>query len=266
MPREVISTFSNTLFYRPVWSCVHRNVANRVALVYNLIAGYSFFYEGEPADLADLILSTEDNGEVSVEDIASEIGYDPFHVALFCQKLHSRGVLSPEIPTPAGIAQYRQKLADLGYDPFRGDIKMTAVSRADFSDAERVYFGCVENDDAVSTVLFEVPDSSRNRFRCFLNPHLWDAEQKSKRMETYSIDLFEQVLNRLMAQGVVRVFFSCGHRLQEPRVMEMIHLLHRSQLVFDVLVDVSCPVDSLSRLKQFYPFHVNKLYVKGRRY
>ena len=59
-------------YIRPNWTCGRYNAEKHVALMYNLLAGYSYFFEFYSADVIGRVLLTQRNGEVSAEKVAAE--------------------------------------------------------------------------------------------------------------------------------------------------------------------------------------------------
>ena len=60
--------------YIPIWTCGRYNAKKHVALMYNLLAGYSYFFESYSADVIGQVLAVPRSGLVEVEKIASATG------------------------------------------------------------------------------------------------------------------------------------------------------------------------------------------------
>ena len=70
-------------YFRPEWTCGRYNAEKHVALMYNLIAGYSYFFESYSADVVGQVLSVGRNCEVKVTEVVQNTGIaeesiDPF--------------------------------------------------------------------------------------------------------------------------------------------------------------------------------------------
>ena len=61
-------------YFRPRWTCGRYNAEKHVAIMYNLLAGYSFFFERYSADVVGHILAAGRDGKVSINNIAEATG------------------------------------------------------------------------------------------------------------------------------------------------------------------------------------------------
>ena len=85
-------------YYRPEWTCGRYNDNAKVALMYNLIEGKSFFFESYSAMVIGEILSVHKNSDVSIADISGKLdiateSLSPF----FCISAELRSRLSTGI-------------------------------------------------------------------------------------------------------------------------------------------------------------------------
>ena len=89
----------NTIFYRPEWTCGRYNKEKQVAIMYNLIAGYSYFFEGFSANVIGEILKVGKNEDINANSIASVTGISMESLSKFFILLSSNGLLTETIPT-----------------------------------------------------------------------------------------------------------------------------------------------------------------------
>lgn len=61
-------------YIRPEWTCGRYDSNKHVALMYNLLAGYSYFFESYSADVIGQVLSVGRNGELRIEKVAEATG------------------------------------------------------------------------------------------------------------------------------------------------------------------------------------------------
>ena len=59
------------IFFRPPWTCGRYNTDNNVAIFYNNITGYSYFFEEVSAIIIGEVLSVERNAIVDVNEISN---------------------------------------------------------------------------------------------------------------------------------------------------------------------------------------------------
>lgn len=62
------------MIYRPVWTCGRYNADKHVALMYNLLAGYSYYFESYSADVIGQVLAVSRNDIVEVDKIVLATG------------------------------------------------------------------------------------------------------------------------------------------------------------------------------------------------
>lgn len=98
--------------YRPIWTCGRYNTEKHVALMYNLLAGYSYFFESYSADVIGQVLAVPRNGEVDVKRIASATGIAEESIEAFFDTLINAGLLTNFVPTADDIKKMRSQLAE----------------------------------------------------------------------------------------------------------------------------------------------------------
>jgi hypothetical protein len=59
---------NNNIYFRPIWTCGRYNENAQAAILYNLIAGMSYFFESYSAMVIGEILSAPRNGEMNWYD------------------------------------------------------------------------------------------------------------------------------------------------------------------------------------------------------
>ena len=97
---------------RPIWTCGRYNAEKHVALMYNLLAGYSYFFESYSADVIGQVLAVPRNGEVDVKRIASATGIAEESIEAFFDTLIKSGLLTNFVPTEDDIKKMRSQLAE----------------------------------------------------------------------------------------------------------------------------------------------------------
>ena len=106
-----VGNFMNqTTYFRPRWTCGRYHVEKHVAIMYNLLAGYSFFFENYSADVIGVILSIPRDGELSVAMIAQQTGIAEESIRSFCETLCQQGLLTVSKPTDPDVQHYREQL------------------------------------------------------------------------------------------------------------------------------------------------------------
>ena len=62
------------VYYRPEWTCGRYDEKKRAAIYYNLIEGYSYFFEDYSATVVGTILSIDKNNRIDVGAISEKTG------------------------------------------------------------------------------------------------------------------------------------------------------------------------------------------------
>jgi len=139
-------------FYRPAWTCGRYNAEKHVALMYNLIAGYSYFFDSYSADVVGQVLNVKRNANVSIKEVARATGIAEESVEPFFQYFVELGLLVSKIPTKDDILRYRTQLAD--FKRKQQSVEKTTQEKLpmETSNAEQAYYEAVETDGVVTSV------------------------------------------------------------------------------------------------------------------
>ena len=63
------------IYYRPAWTCGRYNKDKAVAIYYNLIEGFSYFFEEYSAVVIGFILSIKRNNSFTLDEISEKTGF-----------------------------------------------------------------------------------------------------------------------------------------------------------------------------------------------
>ena len=81
-------------FYRPEWTVGRYNAEKHVAIVYNLISGYSHFFESFSADVVAYILNADRNGQIDIQGIVAGTGISEDSIRPFLCSMGEIGIVS----------------------------------------------------------------------------------------------------------------------------------------------------------------------------
>ena len=157
--------------YRPIWTCGRYNAEKHVALMYNLLAGYSYFFESYSADVIGQVLAVPRSGEVDVKRIASTTGIAEESIEAFFDTLINVGLLTNFVPTADDIKRMRSQLAEAKRNTAMATEKTTKEKLPfDTSSAEQDYYNAVNDGMTVTSVMFELTyNCSEQCIHCY-NP------------------------------------------------------------------------------------------------
>ncbi len=148
---------TSTQYYRPRWTCGRYNANKHVALMYNLIAGFSFFFEDFSADVIGEILAVGRDCMISIANIASKTEIAEESISSFCNVLEEQGLLVRERPTEEGIAEYRKQLAAFKKEqPAWVDMETKEKLPMAISNAEQLYSYAVDDGKTICSCMFEL--------------------------------------------------------------------------------------------------------------
>lgn len=244
-------------YYRPVWTCGRYNAKKHVALMYNLLAGYSYFFESYSADVIGQVLLAQRKGMVSVEIVAANTGIAEESILAFFDTLINVGLLTDFVPTDEDIKRLRTQLAEAK----RNSVMTTETSTKeklpfDTSSAEQDYYNAVDDGKTVTSVLFELTyNCSEQCIHCYNPGATRNDNEISHRAdrEELEIDDYKRIIDDLCAHGLVKVCLSGGDPFSKPIVWDIIDYLYEKEIAFDVFTNGQRIVDKVERLANYFP-------------
>ena len=84
----------NKEYYRPEWTCGRYNEIKKVTIMYNLIAGFSFFFDEESAIVIGYILQVKRNGKIDIYTISEQTDIALESVCDFMELLSQHGLVT----------------------------------------------------------------------------------------------------------------------------------------------------------------------------
>lgn len=243
-------------YYRPEWTVGRYNKKKRVAIMYNLIEGYSHFFEEYSADVIGCILKVKRNGMIKVSEITQSTGISEESIISFFEILYNAGLLLKDTPTEEEIKNYRKICAERKKSSCVQEKSTNEKLPMDISSAERSYFDAVENDSLLSTVMFELTyNCSEKCIHCY-NPGATrnDSEISYRgRREELQLEDYKRIIDELYECGLVRVTLTGGDPFSKPIIWELIEYLYHKEIAFDVFTNGQSIVDKVEKLASYYP-------------
>ena len=243
-------------YFRPEWTCGRYNAEKHVALMYNLIAGYSYFFDSYSADVVGQVLKSKKNEEVSVVSVAQATGIAEESIEPFFQQFLDLGILVSTIPNKEDILQYRHGLAEMKCREQMAEKSTKEKLPMDTSNAERAYFDAIEADGVVTSVMFELTyNCSEKCIHCYNPGATRNDSEVSHRgdREELNLDDYKRIIDELDKAGLVKVCLSGGDPFSKPCVWEIIDYLYQKEIAFDVFTNGQRIVKEVERLADYYP-------------
>ena len=218
-------TMAKNIYFRPEWTCGRYNAEKHVALMYNLIAGYSYFFESYSADVVGQILIVKRNKEVSVGEVAQSTGIAEESIEPFFQQFLELGLLVPAVPTKEDILRYRHQLAEVKCREQQVEKTTREKLPMDTSNAEQAYYDAVEAQGVVTSVMFELTyNCSEKCIHCY-NPGATrndtEISHRGDREELQWED-YKRIIDELDEAGLVKVCLSGGDPFSKPIAWDIV--------------------------------------------
>lgn len=244
------------VYYRPEWTVGRYNKEKHVAIMYNLIAGYSHFFESYSADVIGIVLQTGRNGVVDVTKVAAETGICEESIIPFFETLMSVGLLTNVLPTKEGIAQYRTDCAKNKVSTKQQPKTTAEKLPVEVTTAERSYFAAVEDKDVVTSVMFELTyNCSEKCIHCYNPGATRNDSEISHRgdREELGLEDYKKIIDDLNNHGLVKATLSGGDPFSKPFVWEIIEYLFQKEIAFDIYTNGQRIIDQVEKLAGYYP-------------
>jgi MoaA/NifB/PqqE/SkfB family radical SAM enzyme len=225
--------------------------------MYNLLAGYSYFFESYSADVIGQVLAVPRNGQVEVEKIASATGIAEESILAFFDTLINAGLLTDFIPTEDDIKRMRSQLAEAKRNASMTTEKTTKEKLPfDTSSAEQDYYNAVDDGKTVTSVMFELTyNCSEQCIHCYNPGATRNDKEVSHRGDREELNLndYKRIIDDLNEHGLVKVCLSGGDPFSKPIVWDIIDYLYQKEIAFDVFTNGQRIVDKVERLVNYFP-------------
>ncbi len=247
----------NVNYYRPIWTCGRYNAEKHVALMYNLLAGYSYFFESYSADVIGQVLAVSRNGLVEMKKIAAVTGIAEESILAFFDTLINEGLLTGFIPTEVDIKKTRSQLSEAKRTASMSTETTTKEKLPfDTSSAEQDYYSAVDDGKTVTSVMFELTyNCSEQCIHCYNPGATRNDSEVSHRANRKELDLddYKRIIDDLCAHGLVKVCLSGGDPFSKSIVWDIIDYLYQKEIAFDVFTNGQSIVNKVERLANYYP-------------
>ena len=246
-----------TTYFRPRWTCGRYNAEKHVAIMYNLLAGFSFFFESYSADVVGLILSAKRDGEVNISNIAATTDISVESIQPFFKQLLEQGLLTEHIYDKGEIDNLRAYLSQARKSKQSWvDKSVEEKLPMDTSTAEQRYFDAVDNGKTVCSVMFELTyRCSEMCIHCYNPGATRNNEEVSHRgdLQELTLDEYKHIIDDLNNNGLVKVCLTGGDPFSNKNTWEIIDYLYRKEIAFDVFTNGQRITKDVKRLADYFP-------------
>lgn len=243
--------------YRPEWTSGRYNEQKQVAIMYNLITGFSYFFDEYSAIVIGEILKRGRNEEIKTLDIESTTGICMESLSPFFDTLIQCGLLSNSIPTSEGIKNYRlavveAKKANQSWvdQPTKEKLPM------EVTNAEQSYFMAVDDGKTICSCLFELTyRCSEMCIHCY-NPGATRNNSEISHRADYqelSLENYMHIIDDMYDNGLVKVCLSGGDPFSKEFIWDLLDYLYIKGIAFDIYTNGQKIVKEVKRLVSYYP-------------
>lgn len=242
------------MYYRPYWVCGRYNVNHRVAIMYNLIEGVSYFFEDESAQIIGLILSYKRGNHFLIKDLSINSDIDIESLDEFLSELKSLGLVTEEPITNNMIDSYRKNISRIRCEELshKQEPAFEKLSM-DITSAEMAYTDAV---GGITSVMLELTYNCSERCIHCYNPGATrnDSEicMRGDR-EELTLDDYKRIIDELYDQGVVKVCLSGGDPFSNNNVWKIIDYLYNKDIAVDIYTNGQRLVTKVKQLADYYP-------------
>ena len=157
-----------TTYYRPMWTCGRFHLETKSAILYNLISGKCFYFEGESAIVIGEYLSIKRKGCLNVSSIAAKTGISVLAITRFVNILCSKGLVLNQKPSPENESKYRTLMASQRTSLRLAQNDSDNTDPASLRTAEKAY--AIRTNIPVTNVLIELTYNCSERCVHCYNP------------------------------------------------------------------------------------------------
>ena len=244
-------------YFRPEWTCGRYNAEKHVAIMYNLVAGFSYFFEKESADVIGEILKAGRNGKIDFEQVLQNTGIHEESVSQFFDLLLQHGLLVTSIPTKADIADYRKQVAKAKMSQTSWVDKATKEKLPMWtSNAEQMYYDAVDNGHTICSCMFELTyRCSEMCIHCYNPGATRNNAEISHRgdLQELTLDDYKCIIDEMYELGLVKVCLSGGDPFSNKNAWNIIDYLYQKEIAFDIFTNGQRITKDVQRLADYYP-------------
>ncbi len=246
-----------TTFYRPEWTCGRYNAEHKVSLMYNLVTGFTYFFEDASAEVVGAILSFGRNGAFEISQLATLTGIAEESLLSFTEELCNVGLVANRKPTPEDVLNYRHAVSEWRIQEASTTQVETkdklpfAVTTAEMDYMTRIGGGI--------SVMFELTyRCSEKCIHCYNIGATRNDEEVSHRgdLEEMTFDDYKRIIDELDQLGVTKVVLSGGDPFSNKYAWEIIEYLYQKEIAFGVYTNGLSIVNHVDRLMSYHPMLV----------
>lgn len=244
----------NSNFYRPKWTCGRYSAYGKVAIMYNLLEGISYFFEDYSALVISYILSVPKEQKIDISHIVDHTGILQESILPFFHELANIGLVLNHIPSEEEETDYRRQISLYNRTQATAKVKTTQEKLPmDITTAEMDY---MEKAGGITSVMFELTyRCSEQCIHCYNIGATRNDEEKSGRglLKELQFEDYKRIIDELYEEGLTKVCLSGGDPFSCSFVWEIIEYLYTKGIAFDIYTNGLRLIGKEKRLAGYYP-------------
>lgn len=219
----------------PGWIAGRYNKEERLAIIFNNLAGETYLFEEDTADLMELLLEQEYYQAFSAARLADRLGCSEEDLDPFLDELAEQRILVKEIPSLDDMAALRNKVSEAKKE-FLKESKGTEKLQSVFELVDTEYRDRIEKHSVPTSVSIELTYGCNEMCVHCYNPNSSRENCVVKKVaddELATEDYFS-VLDQLADMGVPKVLFTGGDPFVKKDFIRILQYAHKKKFAVDI--------------------------------
>lgn len=219
----------------PGWIAGRYNKEERLAIIFNNLAGETYLFEEDTADLMELLLEQEYYQAFSAARLADRLGCSEEDLDPFLDELAEQRILVKEIPSLDDMAALRNKVSEAKKE-FLKESKGTEKLQSVFELVDTEYRDRIEKHSVPTSVSIELTYGCNEMCVHCYNPNSSRENCVVKKVaddELATEDYFS-VLDQLAEMGVPKVLFTGGDPFVKKDFIRILQYAHKKKFAVDI--------------------------------
>lgn len=236
--------------------------------MYNLIEGYSFFFEGLSADVIGFILDVGREGRFNVDELIYKTGVERDSINSFIQLLIQHGLVAEHASTKERIISYRRAVVEYRKQQPSWVEKETKEKIPVYtSSAEQDYYDAIDDGSTICSFMIELTyRCSEKCIHCYNPGATRNDEEISHRGEQQELTLYDykRIIDELCKIGLVKVCLSGGDPFSKEFIWDLLDYLYEKEIVIDIFTNGQRLVKDVKRLADYFPHLIGVSIYSGK--
>ena len=257
LQERINSIIQNLHLFRPEWTCGRYNQQKQVAIMYNLIAGFSYFFDNYSARVVGEVLNAGRNDDINVIHIAEVTGICMESLCQFFSILTNCGLLTESIPEEKGILSYRREVLQVRRENRAWVDKQTKEKLPmAVTNAEQAYFSAVDDGRTICSCMFELTyRCSEMCIHCYNPGASRNCKEVSHRAEYKELSLedYKRIIDDMYDNGLVKVCLSGGDPFSQEFIWDILDYLYAKSIAVDIYTNGQRILNKVRRVADYHP-------------